>query len=513
MSLAVPDGSAEGAWARPSVVLGLTTLAFHLLFNGGYGFQRDELYFIVCGERLDWGYVDQPPLVPLIAWLSRSLFGASLTGFRLVPALAMSATVALTAELARLLGGGRFAQWLAGLCVLGSVVFLAFGTYVSTDMFQPLTWLACSWAVVRVVQTGDDRYWLAFGLVVGFSLQSKYLVLFYVLALGVGVVLTPLRASLARPWIWLGAVAALGMAAPNLVWQWRHGWPFLELGAAGVQGKNLPLSPAAFLGQQVLLVGPMALPVWIAGLWSLAIRPRHPSYRVFPVAWFVLCASFVLLHGKATYPAPIYPTLLAAGAVAMEGWLRSRVARGAALGAVAVAGVLLAPMAVPMLPVETYVAYARALGLSPSATAGEKNDLGPLPQHFADMHGWPEMAARVAAVYHALPPEDRGRAVFFGRNYGEAAAIDVLGRPLGLPAAISGHNNYFLWGPRGHDGSVVIVIGGDRERLLEQFERADVAGHLDHPYAMPYETNRPIYVLRGMRAPMSTAWPKVRNFS
>jgi hypothetical protein len=170
-------------------------------------------------------------------------------------------------------------------------------------------------------------------------------------------------------------------------------------------------------------------------------------------------------------------------------------------------------MAVPVLPVETYVAYARALGLSPSATAGERNELGPLPQHFADMHGWPEMAARVAAVYHALPAEDRARAVFFGRNYGEAAAIDVFGRPLGLPPAISGHNNYFLWGPRDHDGSVVIVIGGDRDRLLEQFESVEVAGHLDHPYAMPYETNRPVYVLRGMRVPMSTAWPRFRNFS
>ncbi|HET8732474.1 MAG TPA: glycosyltransferase family 39 protein, partial [Anaeromyxobacteraceae bacterium] len=457
--------------------------------------------------------VDQPPLAPLVAALSYRLSGGSLVLFRLVPALAMAATVALTAEFARLLGGGRFAQWLAGLAVAGGLVFLAFGLFVSTDMFQPLTWLACSWCVVRIAQTGDERWWVPFGAVVGVSLLGKYLIAFYLASLAVGLLATPVRRSLLRPWIWVGAALALTIAAPNLLWQARHGWPFLELGAAGVKGKNLPLSPLAFLGQQILFTGPVAAPIWMIGLWSLARRPALPAYRAFAIAYVVLFAVLVALHGKATYPTPIYPVLLAAGAVAIESWLRASAARGAALAAVAAGGIVLAPMAVPVLPVEAYVAYAGALGLGPSATAGERNALGVLPQHFADMHGWPEMAAKVAAVYEALPPADRARAVFFGRNYGEAAAIDVFGRALGLPPAISGHNEYFHWGPRGHDGSVVIVIGGDRSALEAQFREVEVAGWLDHPYAMPYETRQPIYVVRGMKVPLPVAWPRVKNFS
>ncbi len=485
----------------------------HLLVNGRYGYSRDELYFIVCGERLAWGYVDQPPLVPFLAALSYRLSGGSLLGFRLVPALAMAATVALTSEFARLLGGGRFAQWLAGLAVMGGMVFLAFGLFVSTDVFQPLTWLACSWFVVRIAQTGDERLWVPFGAVAGFSLLGKYLIAFFLASLAVGLLATPLRRSLARPWIYVGAALALAIVAPNLLWQARHGWPFLELGAAGVTGKNLPLSPIAFLGQQILFVGPVAAPIWVAGLWSLARRPALPACQAFPIAYLVLCTVLVALHGKATYPTPIYPVLLAAGAVAIERTLRTSVARGAALAAVAAGGVVLAPMAVPVLPVESYVAYAAALGLGPSATAGERNALGLLPQHFADMHGWPEMAAKVAAVHAALPAADRDRAVFFGRNYGEAGAIDVFGRALGLPPAISGHNEYFLWGPRGHDGSVVLVIGGNRADLEAQFREVEVAGWLDHPYAMPYETRQPIYVARGMKVPLPVAWPRVKNFS
>ncbi len=511
--MSLPATTPRQDWLRPSVVLGLLTLGVHLLVNRGYGFSRDELYFIVCGERLAWGYVDQPPLAPLVAALSYRLSGGSLVLFRLVPALAMAATVALTAEFTRLLGGGRFAQWLSGLAVAGGLVFLAFGLFVSTDMFQPLTWLACSWCVVRLAQTGDERWWVPFGAVVGVSLLGKYLIAFYLASLAVGLLATPVRRSLLRPWIWVGAALALAIAAPNLLWQARHGWPFLELGAAGVKGKNLPLSPLAFLGQQILFTGPVAAVIWMIGLWSLARRPAVPAYRAFAVAYLVLFGLLVALHGKATYPTPIYPVLLAAGAVAIESRLRAPAARGAALAAVAAGGVVLAPMAVPVLPVEAYVAYAGALGLGPSATAGERNTLGVLPQHFADMHGWPEMAAKVAAVYEALPPADRARAVFFGRNYGEAAAIDVFGRPLGLPPAISGHNEYFHWGPRGHDGSVVIVIGGSRADLEAQFREVEVAGWLDHPYAMPYETRQPIYVARGMKVPLHVAWPRVKNFS
>jgi len=329
--------------------------------------------------------------------------------------------------------------------------------------------------------------------------HSKYLILFYLAALAVGVVATPLRASLARPWIYAGAAIAFFMVLPNLLWQQQHHWPFLELGAAGVKGKNIALSPANFFIQQLLLLGPAAAPVWLIGLWASSVRPAEPAYRVFPVAYVFLCIVFVASHGKAYYLAPLYPTLLAFGAVAIEGWVANKAARAAVLAVVTVVAALVSPMAVPVLPVKTYIAYAGAIGIGPKALAGERQRLGLLPQQFADMFGWPEMAAKTAAVYHGLPPADRAKAVFFGQNYGEAAAIDIFGRPLGLPPAISGHNNYFLWGPRGHDGSVIILIGGNREEMAKEFRSIEQAGTIDTPYAMPYETDKPIYVLRGLK--------------
>jgi hypothetical protein len=503
-------GKAATIWTRPSLLLAIACAVLHALANGRYGFFRDELYFIVCGDRPDWGYVDQPAVVPLLASWSHAVFGDVLWGFRLLPALVMSASVALSAEFARVVGGGRFAQGLAGLCVLLGPIFLLQGVLVFTDMFQALTWLGLGWALVRLEQTGDERWWLAFGAIAGFSLNTKYLVAFYLVALAVGLLATPIRKSLLRPWVYLGALLAGVMVAPNLMWQQAHGWPFIELGEAGAGGKNLALSPLAFFVQQVLFTGPLASVVWLCGLWACFVRPRLAVARAFPIAWLVLVLAFDLLHGKAYYPAAIYPTLLAFGAVRIEGWIGAPVARGASLAAIAVAGALLAPLTLPILPVEAFIRYQTAIGFTPSV--GERQKLGPLPQYYADMFGWRDMAAKVAAVYRALPPGDRARAVFFGANYGEAAAVDVFGRPLGLPPAISGHNNYYLWGPRGHDGGVVIIIGGSPQHYAGLFRDVEVAGRIDTPYAMPYETDQPIYVLRGMKTQLGDCWPMVKNY-
>jgi 4-amino-4-deoxy-L-arabinose transferase-like glycosyltransferase len=496
---------------RPSLWLGLLTIAVHLLVNGRYGFFRDELYFIVCGQHPALGYVDQPPLTPLLAAGSRALFGDFLLGFRAVPMLAMAATVALTAEFARINGGGRFAQWLSGLCLLFGVEFLVFGLLVSTDMLQPLACLACGWCLVRLEQTGEERWWLALGAVVGVALLSKYLIAFFVVALAAGLLFTPIRRSLARPWLYIGAALAAVMVAPNVWWQAAHGWPFLELGKAGASGKNLELSPLDFFTQQLLFVGPLAAPVWLAGLWAGFARPTYKVWRAFAIAYLLLFALFVAIHGKAYYISAIYPVLFAVGAIRLESWIPRASLRGLALGALGVTGLVMMPFGVPVLSEEHYIAYASALGLAPSATATEHNRLGRLPQHFADMHGWREMAAKVAAVYHALPPADRAKAVFFGQDYGQAAAIDVFGRGLGLPPAIGGHNNYYVWGPLGHDGSVLITVGGDPKEHARLFGSVTVAGMTDDPYAMPYE-DRPIYVLRNMKVELGVYWPKVKHF-
>ena len=503
-------GKVEPIWSRPSLLLTFASLVLHILANGHYGFFRDELYFIVCGDRPDWGYVDQPAIVPLLASWSHAIFGDFLWGFRLLPALVMTTTVALTVEFVRIVGGGRFAQWMAGSCTLLGPIFLLQGVLFSTDMFQALTWLGLAWTLVRLEQTGDERWWLAFGAIAGFSLNTKYLIAFYLVALAVGLLATPQRKSLLRPWVYLAALLAALMVLPNALWQEAHGWPFIELGKAGASGKNIEMSPLAFFLQQIVLTGPMAAIVWLCGLWAGVVRPKLAVARVFPIAWLLLLLVFDLSHGKAYYLSAIYPTLLAFGAVRIEEWVGNLMARRAALAGVVVLGALAAPLTLPILPVDVFIRYQRAIGFMPSA--GEHQTLGVLPQYYADMFGWREMAEKVAAVYSSLPPQDRSRAVFYGENYGEAAAIDVFGRRLGLPPAISGHNSYYMWGPRGHDGSVMIIVGGSPQHYAALFRSFEVAGRIETPHAMPYETDKPIYVLRDMKIPLTDHWPNVKSY-
>ncbi|MGA2615414.1 MAG: glycosyltransferase family 39 protein [Spirochaetia bacterium] len=495
---------------RPSLLLGLVTLAVHLAAGGRYAFFRDELYFIVCGQRLAWGYVDQPPLIPLLSHIMWSISGGSHFVFTLFPAVAMAVTVALTAEFARSLGGGRFAQFLAGLSAFGAVILLADGTLFSTETLQPLLWLGCTWCIVRVAQTGNQKWWLAFGALVGVSFLNKYLIGLYGVGILVGILSTPLRRSFLKPWIWAGAALALAIMAPNFLWQYHHGWPFAELAAAANQWKNAVVPPLAFLGQQILLAGLLGLPVWLAGLWAFGAKPRLSEYRAFAVCYVVMFALAVLLHGKTYFLGGIYPILFAGGAVWLETKVRSTAVRAVYAAIAACAVLVFTPITVPVLPIQSYVSYAKFLHIAPSEGASEKMASAVLPQYYADMFGWKEMAEKVANVYKALPPEEQAKAVFFGRNYGEAAAIDLYGRPLGLPPAVSGHNSYYLWGPMGHDGNVVILLSDNLKELQKAYQEVKVVGFLDNPYAMPYETNISIVVARGLKVPFD--WSRLKHF-
>ena len=496
----------------PALWLGAACFLVHLIANPHYDVFRDELYFIVCGLHPAFGYVDQPPLIPLIAAASFKLFGTALMPLRLVPALAMAATVALTADFTRQLGGGRFAQALAGLCVFLAPALLAGGVLLSTDCLQALSWLACAWILVRFVERGDERWWLAFELVAGVSLQSKYLIAFYLVGLAVGCLATPLRRSLTQPWIYAGAAIGLAIALPNIVWQAVHGWPFIAIGLANASRKSVGLSPIALMAQQALFVGPVSAPVWLAGLWRLAVRPPAPQLRALAIAYVVVAAIVVLVHGKAYYATPIYPSLFAAGAVAWESWLKRPLARAVAIAIVVVPGLVIAPTTLPILSPEAFVAYQRSIGMSSKATQTESGKPSELPQYFADMFGWREMAAAVSAVYRDLPPDERAEAVFYAPNYGEASALTIYGPALGGPPTISAHNSYFLWGMGGATGAVVITLGREDARFDDYYADARAVGRLENRFAMPYEIGLTIWVLRQPRAPIAEVWPRLRHY-
>ena len=529
---------------RPALVLGLAALVLHLWANAGYDYFVDELNFIVCGQHLAWGYIDHPPLVPLIARLARELFGDSLLGLRLVPALAAAATTGLTAEAARRLGGGPFACWLAGLAVLAAPVLRADGLMLSADSLQPLAWLAASMILISLNRSEDAErrpaVWVLLGVILGLALLAKYVMAFFLLAAAAGIVLTPARRMLVRAGPWVAAAAALLILLPNLLWQYSHDWPFLQLNAAAYDGRNLTSGPFSYLLSEVLIVGPLTAPIWIAGLIGFAMWRPLAGGRWLSIAWLVLMATMLLLHGKSYYPAAIYPILLAGGAVVIEHLIRRRAVRTAVLSATALGGALLAPFTLPVLPVESFIAYqgavARLAGLDRGQVKVDNQPTGELPANYANMFGWREMAAAVGQAYAALPPDQRDRAVFFARNYAEAAAIDVFGPAWNLPAAISANNNYFLWGPHDHDGSVVLLLstapGPDlraayaalgpaarigevtevRQDLLKTYRTAEPVATIDPDHAYPFERHLTLWLCRDRKTSLVADWDALRLF-
>jgi 4-amino-4-deoxy-L-arabinose transferase-like glycosyltransferase len=494
------------ALRRPALVLFVLAVALHLWANAGYGIFRDELYYIVCGWHLAWGYMDQPPLSPAIAAASYALFGTWLPGLRIVPALCFAATVALTVQLAKLLGAGRYAAWLAGGTIFAAGVFQVCGVLLTTDPLQPPAWTAITIALVRAVRDDKPRCWLAAGLIAGVAFLGKYSVAFHVGTLGVALLAVPQRRALLawQPWAAIAIMAAI--AAPNLAWQALHGWPFITHAHDLAAHHTEHLSPLAFMAQQVLQMGPLTLLVWGPGLAALLVWPPMRAVRWIGIAYILLMAFGDTSHGKPYYVAPAYPGLIAAGAVALEAWLpqtrRWRTpARTAVFATIIAAAIAGAPLVLPILPPSDLAAYLRAIGLVPGT--GEKTQLGALPQYFADMFGWQPLADEVHRIWRMLPPADQARAVFVGRNYGEAAAVDVLAHG---PDAISLHQSYWYWGPKGHDGSVVLTMNETRAQLLSVFTTVEQAGRTPPGWGMPSETNQPIWLCRGLRTPITAAW-------
>lgn len=508
----LPKRAAFGA-ASLVLLIAAVKLGLHLYTGRSYGFFVDELYYIACGRHLAWGYVDQPPLIALAAWFSRAVLGPSLAALRFLPALAGAAEVVLTALLARELGGCRFAQALAAIAALVAPGILVADSLFSMNAFEPLIWMGCAWIVMRIVNTGNQRLWIWFGILAGIGLENKYSMLIFGGGIVLGLLLTPLRRSLASPWIWIGGAIALLLFLPNLLWNIQHHFPFLELQQnIRRSGRDVPLGPIDFFVQEILAMHPLTLPIWLAGLWFYLFSRRGRPWRTLGWAWVGTAVVIVAVSPRIYYLFPAYPVLFAAGAVVWESvaqrprmaWLK------AAYPAVLIAtGALLAPMATPLLSPERYIAYTKALHLNQPRI--ETHNLGPLPQLFADQFGWPEMTAVVAGVYNGLPPDVRAKTAIFGQNYGQAGAIDLFGPQYGLPHAVSGHQTYFLWGPGRFTGESIIVMEGREADLQRQFTTVRKAASVYHPYSMPYE-HFDVYYCAGPKTPLPQVWPRLKHW-
>jgi hypothetical protein len=514
-------GIAQAWWFWPAIVA-VIYFALQIITATRYGYFRDALYYLACSEHLDWGYVDQPPLIALLACVARHTFGTSLRALLLWPALAGCARILLIAAFARELGAKRFGISLAAVLAAIPAVWIALDHQFAMNAFEAVFWTGCAFVLLRMIRTGDARLWIAFGAIGGLGLENKYSMGFFAAALLLGLLLTPQRKLLWTPWLLAGGGVALLIFLPNLLWNIHHHWPFLELMRnIRASGRDIALPPLKYLGQQALMMAPQILPFWLAGLGFYFFSRRAVAYRVFGWAWVLTIGFFMAMHGKDYYSAPAYAMLLAAGAVATELFFESarfaerpklrRFLRGAAFRVPVIGLLLTLPFVLPVLPIEKFIALQKWIGLEPPRT--EKNQIGVLlPQYYADEFGWQEMVEQVARVYHSLPPEEQAKTAIYTENYGQAGAIDFFGPRYGLPKAICAHQNYFLWGPRDYTGEIMIIVGAEKiEEARPYFANVDVAAKLDNPYGMPHEQH-PILLARGLKQDLRQIWPRLKHW-
>jgi dolichyl-phosphate-mannose-protein mannosyltransferase len=520
MNPAVPEPAIAHAPERrflsgPALVLYIAAakLLLHLLTATRYGIFRDEMYYLACSEHMAWGYVDHPPMAVLIAWIARHLFGHSLLGLRLFPAIAGAALVWLTGKVAREMGAGRFAQALAALAILPVPVYLTLDHWLTMNAFEPLIWMGCLWLVLRAINTGRPRYWLWFGVLAGVGFETKYSIAFLLLGIVIGLLFSPERRFLRSRELLLGVLVCALIALPNLLWQIRNDYPFLQLmHNIRMTHRDVVRGPLAFIADQAVIMNPLVAPLWMAGLLWLLFARDGRRYRLFGVAFVVVLVTFIALMGKNYYVSPIYPILFAAGAIALERLTAQRLlwTRTAYVAAVVIGSAAMLPLFCPILPPEKFIAYQKALHIPIPESEHQNN--GPLPQYFADEFGWEPMVREIARIYNSLPPEERAKTAIFSNGWGEATAVDFFGPKYGLPKAISKHNNYWLWGPRNYTGEIMIILNGDEEAEREHFREVTIAGRSEHPYSRR-DTWFDIYLCRGLKWDLHDIWTQLKKWN
>jgi hypothetical protein len=504
---------------RRVIAAGLAVLAalLHAATAWRYGYFRDELYFIACSKHLAWGYVDQPPLVAVAAWLAAPA-GYSLLALRALPIAAAALTVYLAVRLARELGGGRFAQLLAGIATLLMPAYLLLGNTLTTTSFEPLFWTLAIYLTLRIVRAPHvSAPWVWLGIVAALGAYAKYSMLLPLVGLAAGLLVTPQRRVLRSPYVAYACGLAVLLLVPNLLWQATHGWPFVDVlrgdathrpaFAAGfaLEYRDWSSNTTAFALEQLLYTNPLAVPVWLAGLIAPFRFAALRDLRFVSVAYAVVFLIATLLDAKGYYIVGFYAALLAIGAVGIE---RVSISWRATVFALLVGvGLIALPLSLPVLPVDGLIAYTQRFGL----TGG-----GGAPPHliqpvFAEEFGWQRLARDVAAEYFSLSPHVREATAIYADTYADAAAIDFYGARYGLPAAISSQNNYYLWGTRNYDGRTLVAIGATRiDRLRRYYRSVTLVRTSAERYKWIVEGPAPIYLCRDPVAPLSVIWPQLR---
>jgi hypothetical protein len=494
------------------VYLALVKLILHLATSNNYGFFRDELYFIEAGKHLDFGYVDFPAFIALLAASTHFLLGDSLVAYHISPALAGMFVVLLTGLIARELGGGRFAQCLASIASLVAPTFLGIDSLFTMNAFDELWWVLASYLLVVVLKRERPRLWLLFGLVIGLGLLTKITMLTFGFALFLGLLLSSRRTCLLNKWLWLAAAIAFAFLLPYILWEIAHGWTSIDYWQN--YSTNIDhLNPLQFIYEQIVNMNPFTVLIWLAGIKYYLFKPEGKPYKVFGYAYIILFVIFMVTHAKFYFLSPAYPVLFAGGALLVEQFLSTRRwywIRTGYISLLVVSGVIFSLLFMPILSPAFYMQVTRGENI---AEPFSQPTAPQLPQPLADRFGWENMAAMVAHIYHRLPAAQQNVACIFASNYGEAGAMDYYAHKYQLPPVVSGHLNYFLWGPGTCTGEVVISVGVPYASLTPFFAKVVPSGTLFCPYCAVVERNMTMYVAYQAKEPIKDIWPSVKDYA
>jgi hypothetical protein len=485
----------------------LILFLLHAWFYRSYGIFRDEFYYFICGLRPDWGYVDHPPLIGWISYALSHLFQQDLSLYRFWSFAVAAAHVALVLIWVRKHHGGPLAQSLVAVALIMSPLRLGMDHFFSMNSLEPLLWFAIFWLFSQVAKLHTPGI-VGLGVLIAVGTLNKHSTAIYAVLLSICYLWSSKdRWQLCKKILAVAAIS-LVLISPHLIWQVQQGWPTLEFQDNARLYKNEALSATALLGEWILHHHPLVAFLWIPGFFILLTQARWRFLR--PYSWVFLLFGLLLIpaHGKSYYAAGLMAPLIAVGAIEFEALdLRLSWLFPALIG---LSGFFLMPLSLPVLPVSLFQSYQDALGFQPGS--GERHDQGALPQHYADMFGWRELAEQVATLWHELPAADQRRTMLLAQNYGQAGALDYYGPALGLPPASAAHNNYYLWGYYPSDASQILIVGGQREDHEKFCGTLETLGEFDHPLRMPYERNLMIYLCQDLNQPLQDIWPLLRKY-
>ena len=488
------------------LVIHLYTITF-----AGYGIFRDELYLYACSLRPGLGYVDQPPLSVWVLKLLTFIIGKSLFAMRLAPAIFGALALIPLGLSVRALGGKHLAVSIVSMAFIVSPIYLAYCGYYSMNSIDLLLWNSIIYLLIRLKKTHQPGIWIALGLLMGMALLNKIGMLWFGLGLLISLLITNERHWLTTKWPYIAGAIAILIFSPYILWNATHDWATIEfLGTTG--SKYSSQSQITFLTGQLLINNPVNVLIWISGLiFYFIIDRKREALSLFIIFLTILTILLINGNSKPEYLAPIFVVLFIGGGLAIERWTHNKKWIAYLIIGNQVLGMVAVPLVIPILPIEKYISYSKALGIAPSTAEGHA--LSELPQHYADMFGWENQVKAIAEVYHSLSKADQAQCAIFGDNYGRSGAIDYFGDKYNLPLSIGRHNNYWIWGPGNYSGELMLILSTDVGDKAELFEVVTEMGTVSTKYAIPYENNLKIYLCRNLKQPVEELWPKLKSFN